>query len=78
MDLPTPPAVLSVDGLDETQRREFERMLAWLVIVPFTFPMWLSMRRTRPEIARRLALAGWLNVAASVSLVAIVVVGSSR
>ena len=49
-----------------------QRVLFWLVVVPFTLPMWFSLRRRRPDLAERIRWAAWLNVAQSVLVVLIV------
>jgi hypothetical protein len=52
---------------------ELERATFWLVVVPFSFPIWLRMRRHRPAMAEQLRWAFWLNVAQSVLCVIVVV-----
>ena len=52
--------------------RRVERLLFWLVIMPFTAPMWFSLRRTRPDLAEPVRWAMWLNVGQSILLVIVV------
>lgn len=69
------PAAPAAEELSPEQRCEVERAMAWLVVVPFTFPMWIKLRRDRPDLAPRLEWAGWFNVAQSVVCVAVLVLG---
>jgi hypothetical protein len=45
---------------------EENRLRAWLVIVPFTFPMWLAARRRDPALAERTRWFVVLNVVQSI------------
>ena len=49
-----------------------QHTLFWLVMVPFTAPMWFSLRGRRPDLAERVAWAMWFNIGQSVLVVAIV------
>jgi hypothetical protein len=67
-----PPERPDASGPGVEQEAEYERAMVWLVVVPFSFPMWLRMRRDQPELAERLLWAFWLNVVQSVLCVAAV------
>ena len=56
----------------ETDERVVQRTLMWLIVVPFTAPMWLSLHRRRPDLAEPIRWAAWFNVAQSVLVVVIV------
>ena len=49
-----------------------ERILMWLIVLPFTAPMWFSLRRERPDLAARTQWAMWLNIAQSLLFVALI------
>ena len=75
MDRPGPDpgeaagAAVTAAGDDEGT---VQRVLAWLVVVPFTFPMWLSLRRRRPDLAGQIRWALWVNVAQSAVVVVLI------
>ena len=62
----------STDDLSPADELAVDRILMWLVVVPFTLPMWFSLRRRRPDLAARVAWAAWLNAAQSVLVVVVV------
>jgi hypothetical protein len=68
-DLPPAP---EGRALTEEEEREVERAQIRLILLPFAFPLWLRMRRERPELASRLRWAGWFNIAQSVVCVVVV------
>ncbi len=59
----------AADDLSTERRALYDRALFWLVVAPFTFPMWYSLRRRDEELAVRLRWALWLNVAQTALLV---------
>ena len=65
---PVPTETLSLED-----QRTVQRTLMWLIVVPFTVPMWFSLRRSRPDLAETIRWAAWFNVAQSVLVVAVVV-----
>lgn len=47
------------------------RALFWLVVFPFTLPMWFSLKRRRPELAESIRWAAWFNAGQSVLVVVV-------
>jgi len=72
MDDPRAATSEAGGGLAPGDERAVQRVLVWLIVVPFTLPMWLSLRRRRPDLADPIQWAAWFNVAQSVLMVLIV------
>ena len=69
---PETPSEAGTDGGALEDDRVVQRTLLWLVVVPFTWPMWYTLRRRRPDLAAPIGWAAWFNVAQSVVVVAVV------
>jgi hypothetical protein len=70
--LPEPPEGSRPRALSPELERRVRRLRARLILVPFSFPGWIRLRRTHPAAAERLFLEVLLNIAQS--LVAALVV----
>lgn len=72
---PLPPArgaaAAEEEPLTSEMRRRRNRLVALLVLVPFSFPAWYAARRRDPELARRTRLAVVVNLWQTGALVVI-------
>ena len=63
--LPEPPEGSRPPALPPELERRVRGLRTRLILVPFSFPGWIRLRRAHPEAARRLFLEVLLNIAQS-------------